>query len=407
MSLDWFKARGYAHFDAAVGAHYAQSVGKSLVERHSWSPLISYTKRIKRYKPSLGKTQYKEREIMYASHRDSCILSKYSHELTGLLNKYYEEEKLENSVIAYRALGKANYDFSADAYRFATAHAPCLMLCFDVTGFFDNLDHKLLKERLKRILNVKELPKDWYSVFRHVTRYHHVRKDALAQHPKFGPKLAKRSRQPLATIAEVILAGIPIIPNKSGSFGIPQGTPISSALSNLYLVDLDKEMWALCNGVGALYQRYSDDILIICPLSQEAFLTKALTDQISLHKLEVNPSKIDRMVFDASKPEAVQYLGFNLSPSGAVIRQSSLSRQWRKLKRSIARATRAGTKAISEGKAKKIYTKKLRRRFDAVGARNFSSYSRRAAKSFGSKKIVRQVRRLERAADAAIRDLNT
>lgn len=210
MKPEWFKPRGYAHFDASVGAAFAGSVTESLIEKHSWSPLISYTKQIKRYKRLLGKTEYKNREIMYASHRDACFLSKYSAELTAILNQYYEAEKLEENVIAYRALGKANYHFSADAQRFAMATAPCVMLCFDVTGFFDNLDHSILKDRLKRILKVKELSKAWYAIFRHVTRFHHVRRDALSVHPKFGPRLDTRTRQPLATIQEVIAAGIKI-----------------------------------------------------------------------------------------------------------------------------------------------------------------------------------------------------
>jgi RNA-directed DNA polymerase len=159
VTPEWFKPRGYSHFDAAVGPTFANRVDKKLVETHAWSPLISYTKRIKRYKRLLGKTEYKDREIMYASHRDACILSKYSAELTNTLNQYYEREKLAENVVAYRSLGKANYDFSAAAQRFAVINAPCVILCFDVTGFFDNLDHLILKDRLKRILNAKELPK--------------------------------------------------------------------------------------------------------------------------------------------------------------------------------------------------------------------------------------------------------
>jgi hypothetical protein len=41
-----------------------------------------------------------------------------------------------------------------------------------------------------------------------------------------------------------------------------------------------------------------------------------------------------------------------------------------------------------------------------VGARNFSSYARRSARVFGSKKIVRQVPRLERMIDKELRDLD-
>lgn len=55
-----------------------------------------------------------------------------------------------------------------------------MVLCFDITGFFDNLDHAILKRRLKELLGVTELPPDWYAVFRHVTRFSRVERRALA-----------------------------------------------------------------------------------------------------------------------------------------------------------------------------------------------------------------------------------
>lgn len=344
---------------------------------------------------------------MYASHRDACILSKYAAELTCLLDGYYKDSGLDASVIAYRSLGKANYHFSADAQKFAAANAPCIVLCFDVTGFFDNLDHRILKHRLKKLLNVEELPPAWHKIFRHVTRFHHVRRDALEVNPKFGPRMKEGLRGPIATIAEVIAAGIKIHPNKNSGVGIPQGTPISSAFSNLYLMDFDQEMNNLALKEGALYQRYSDDILLICPIHAESALTNHLVGQIALHNLKLNDEKTERVVFGSSKPETIQYLGFDISPDGATIRASSLAKQWRKARRGIHRAKKIGADAMAKGKAKKIYTKKLRKRFTPIGVRNFSLYARKSANAFGNKKILRQVKRFERMMDNAIRELNS
>jgi RNA-directed DNA polymerase len=61
--------------------------------------------------------------------------------------------------------------------------------------------------------------------------------------------------------------------------------------------------------------------------------------------------------------------------------------------------------AISAGKSDKIFVSNLRRRFSPVGGRNFSSYARRADAAFGSKKIARQIARLERKIDVEIRAL--
>jgi RNA-directed DNA polymerase len=225
VATEWFRPRGYRHFDAAVARPFAERILQAeVVEKHSWLPLIHYEKRTKRYKPKQRKTVFKPRPIMYASHRDSCILSKYAWELSRDLDAYYERSNLHSNVIAYRKLGKSNYHFSADALRFARARPHCVVLCYDISGFFDHLDHRILKDRLKRVLKTTELARDWFAVFRHVTRYSSVEKEALAAHPRFGPELSVRSREPIATISEIIAEGIPIKTNPN-KYGIPQGTP--------------------------------------------------------------------------------------------------------------------------------------------------------------------------------------
>lgn len=401
----WFTSGGYKHLDMPIGEAFAEKTASAhFVAAHSWLPLIKYTKRVKRYKPMEGKTPYKNRPIMYASHRDACILKRYARAVSALLEREYARTGLHKTVIAYRALGKTNYHFAADAQRFAKAAMPCIVLCFDITGFFDHLDHQILKRRLKFLLGVEELPRDWYAVFRTVTQYRAIERDQLQGHPVFGPRFAKRRPSPVATIAEVKSAGIPIEFNNN-KFGIPQGTPISSVLSNLYLIEFDKTVMAAAVACGALYQRYSDDIILIVPEASEAKLRSLVETTLADHRLALASEKTDRQRFDATADSAFQYLGFNISPHGAVIRPNSLARQWRKAKRAIHVTKKAGLDAIAKGKSKKIFVSKLRRRFSPVGSRNFSSYSRRADEAFGSKKISRQVARLERRIDAEIRRL--
>src|SRR5262249_23561900 len=149
-------------------------------------------------------------------------------------------------------------------------------------------------------------------------------------------------------IKELHAAGVPIVSN-ANKFGIPQGTPISAVLSNLYMVDLDTAMALACAKVGALYQRYSDDILIICDLANEESLTTTLKRAIKEHKLEIKDEKTERAVFSPGGKDTFQYLGFNLSCNGAVIRPSSLARQWRKAKHAIRRTRRIGEAEIAAG----------------------------------------------------------
>lgn len=81
----WFRKRGYAHFDMPVGEAFAASVtSANFVARHSFSPLISFVKATKRYKKANKQVSWKRRTIMYAAHRDACILSYYASLLSTL-----------------------------------------------------------------------------------------------------------------------------------------------------------------------------------------------------------------------------------------------------------------------------------------------------------------------------------
>lgn len=55
---------------------------------------------------------------------------------------------------------------------------------------------------------------------------------------------------------------------------------------------------------------------------------------------------------------------------------------------------------VSWGRADRLWTKKLRQRFSAQRGMNFASYGRRSANAFADQRVIlRQLRRLERAAD--------
>lgn len=423
MNLDWFKRRPYRHFDKPVCETFAKrAMDPAFVGGPNYQPgpLLHYVKEEKRYKhcDKAGKRVHKtkERPIKYASHRDACVLSRYSHDLAKRLDDHYEAAGLSDEVIAYRALGKSNYHFAAEALAFAKANGPVTILAFDVTGFFDNLDHRLLKGRLKAILGVNELPADWFKVFRQMTRFSFVDADELRASPTFGPRLKLRTRDPIATIGELKAAAIPFHPNPGlkpkpdRSRGIPQGTPISAAFSNLYMIEYDAAASRYCGGIGAFYRRYSDDILVICPEENAAAVEAEMVRLMDLERLELNPDKIERTDFvpDASLAagHGAQYLGFNLGSEGATIRHSSMSRQWRKMRRAFKRTRKVAAANIAAGTADKAWTKRLRRRFTARPVRNFSSYARRSAAAFGPhEKITGQLRRFERAVERELAEL--
>ena len=241
MGFEWFRARQYRHFDRPVGVPFlVKAMNPAYVGTHSFSPLIHYKDETKRYKPDLHKTRAKPRPIMYACHRDSAILGWYAFQLVDLLKAHYEANGLSACAIAYRALGKANYDFAAEAHAFAVANSPCTILAFDVTGFFDNLSHARLKRRLKELLQVSELPRDWYNVFRALTNFRFVTLEELRSNSKLSDRFHRRDGSPIATVAELKDLGVTFQengqqlspPRPPSARGIPQGTPISAVLSN-------------------------------------------------------------------------------------------------------------------------------------------------------------------------------
>lgn len=428
MSPVWFKPRRYRHFDLPVGDSFAQRVqNPDFVRLHSFVPLIHYTKSEKKYKkcPTTGArfTSIKDRPIKYASHRDACILSFYANRLNEHLEVYYDESATSECALAYRSLGRGNYDFAAEVYAYACIKAPVVILAFDISSFFDNLDHGLLKKRLKKILKVESLTEDWHRVFRSITAFHYVDMAELRSHPIFGQRLEQKSRDRIASVEELKSEGITFHPNPELAAGrrrgIPQGTPISAAASNLYMIDFDASAKAYCDSIGALYRRYSDDILVVCDPAFAVEAEDTIMDLIKAEKVEISPLKTERTSFDGvgrlSGIRAAQYLGFRLHGTGAAIRENSLARQWRKMRKAIRRTENIAKRQIASGKATKTYTKRLFRRFshlkvrDADGLRtirNFSSYGRRSAEAFGpGEKITRQVKRFEREARKAIEEL--
>ena len=60
--------------------------------------------------------------------------------------------------------------------------------------------------------------------------------------------------------------------NESG-IGIPQGSPISAVLSNVYMIEFDEQVKEYVSLNGGIYMRYSDDFLIVLPCERDDEIT--------------------------------------------------------------------------------------------------------------------------------------
>jgi hypothetical protein len=196
-------------------------------------------------------------------------------------------------------------------------------MAFDLKDFFESLDHKRLKQKWKRILNVLELPADHYSVFKAVTKYAWVERDALFKH--LGITRTKQSswRGPICTpkqFREQVRTkdkSTSLVKTRIGAKGVPQGSAISALLSNLYMMDVDKRLASLAETKGGLYRRYSDDILIVCHPDEKTEMENELRKQMisELLSLHDGPGKFTTATFqlntkgDLTSDRPLQYFG--------------------------------------------------------------------------------------------------
>lgn len=141
------------------------------------------------------------------------------------------------------------------------------------------------------------------------------------------------------------------------NIGIPQGSTISATLANIYMLDFDIEANRLANNIGGIYKRYSDDMVIVCPIEYEKMIIDHFNTSILQSKLEIQDYKtqIFNFIYDAEKEryyckekninasklninKNFEYLGFQFDGYSTMIRNASLSNYYRKMKKRFARS---------------------------------------------------------------------
>ncbi|QEW07395.1 antiviral reverse transcriptase Drt2 [Nitrincola iocasae] len=410
----WYRQRGYLHFDLPIGFKKASFIVKNptAVAKYSFWPLIDYqiiVEKLAKSDAGVLEKKTKERPIAYAAHLDSHIYAYYSH----ILSSHYEKELLrlglEQNVLAFRSLGKSNIHFANDAFNAIRAFGPCGVVGVDISGFFDNLDHMLLKKRWCDLLGKSQLPLDHYRVFRSLTHYASVNRDELystlgiAKHnPKHGRKRVCSPKE----FDRLVRSGA-LIKKNDGSMGIPQGSPISALLSNIYMLKFDQHMAEAVNEWGGHYFRYCDDMLFIVPKEFTDSVAGMVARDIKALNLTINTKKTERRIFDydssgslfSEKP--LQYLGFLFNGQNIFIRSAAFARFSERMKRGVtlAKSTcrkRNKTKIRRGKKTTTLYKRKLYDRYSHLGKRNFIRYAIRAAEIMESKTIKRQIKPLWR-----------
>ena len=171
-----YKCKKYRHIDKRIMIDrvidYITDPEK--VARHSFLPFLRYERKNSKFvgyefsdidgRP----VKFKIRPLMYAGHLDGLIYKYYSELLNICYNEWMEDNELNLFSVAYRTnkQHQSSINFAAEAISFIEKQDNSLIIIGDFEKFFDTLDHKLLKDRLQRVLKVQQLPSDWYNIYK-------------------------------------------------------------------------------------------------------------------------------------------------------------------------------------------------------------------------------------------------
>ncbi|MBF0851451.1 hypothetical protein HKD27_11035 [Gluconobacter sp. R75690] len=368
----------YPHFDAPIALKEIHHLvtNPERVASNSFYPFFMYFKEWQPFRlKAAGRPEKKQRPIRYGARRDAYIFSYYRQILSDLYEKKLIEYGIEDCPVAYRKIkkkrggGKCNIDFAKDAFDEIDRLKDCLVICLDIKGYFESLDHNLIKKVWCELLNVKQLPKDHYAVFKNITKYRYV--DQRAVYKRLGFFGIVDSKKPsieghVKDIPKQLCSpfdfrnkicgkdksfGPSLIEKNEFHYGIPQGAPISDIIANFYLMKFDKTLNEYAQRKGGKYIRYSDDILLIIPggtenLHEAVNLAiediKKYGDEIEIKKSKTCIVKFfqaeGRLLytpidFDGIKntKQGIEYLGFRYDGNKVYIRESTVSRFFRKI----------------------------------------------------------------------------
>lgn len=416
------KNRNYLHFDEKSSYKFLHEyvTKPSNIEQHSFYPFISYNIVDEKIRKSNKKViiSSKGRLINYPSHIDSSIYAYYSKSLEAPYESYLSESSLTDTVLAFRKVEKiidgksvsqCNIHFSKNVFDYITQKKDCLVLCYDITKFFDNLDHRILKDNWIRLLGTNNLRKDYYKIYRSLTRFASVDKKEL--YKELGLSLhSKTLNKRLDRLCSVKdfrdkIRKNGLVTTNTSSKGIPQGSPMSGLLSNIYMMDFDEAVSRHLTEINGKYFRYCDDMIFVFDKSRKSEVESLVKAEINKLKLPINNKKTQEIEFkngissfnsqsiNYNNPCKLQYLGLLFDGEDIYLRETGLSRYNRKLRKAIRMRTSHYQRLESNKRnGDSMYMRKLHTRFTYIGKRNYISYVFRVANVHDSNNVKRQVK---------------
>ena len=365
----------YVHFDKRVSLRMPSIRRYVLSSRnittHSFYPFIHFQKKNSRFGKKGPK---KPRELYYCSHLDRCVYQRYAFLINYYYNIWAKENGIDNIAIAYRDnLAKNNIDFAKAAFDAIKDFQKCFIFVGDFTNFFDNLNHQYLKRMICKVLNMERLPDDYYAVLKNITRFaswdwKDLVKAADENILERGIR-TKLNQKPTILTKKQFQDGKKFIKKNCSDVGVPQGSPISAVLSNVYMIEFDSALNDFVSNNHGIYLRYSDDFIIILPYEDNEkidIFRNSITSFIDSKNnlVDLQKEKTSCYVYNESnlfhyptwKASSINYLGFLFDGKNIKIRPRAITKYYYRMRR------KARTIGLSKGissKGKRISAKNL------------------------------------------------
>ncbi|QFS83667.1 Reverse transcriptase (RNA-dependent DNA polymerase) [Roseivivax sp. THAF40] len=406
------KERRYKHFDLPLPEterELAIDFTQEL-EPHRFLPMLGFTDLARRYIRQKGadgkwlrgadgnfirKVKDKPRPIRFAGHADAAYLQAYAEHLNPSYERALAEDGTAGAVLAYRKGGGTNIHHAKSLFDEIVLRQDCTVVAMDISGFFDCLDHTLLRDEVAGLMGETRLYGHHGTVWKNVTRYSWVETEDLDA--VLGKKRNGHGRvcSPADFVQHVRGRKGGLVRKHDQTFGIPQGTPISGLYANIYLRTFDREMMAWVGRYGGSYRRYSDDIAVVLPLGKKVdHVVSVVEKMLADFGLAMSVDKTDHAHFQCGRlisAKAIQYLGFTFDGNTVLIRPSSLDAYRHKMRRGI-HAKLVAAKG-NEIPSFQVFKREVLSRYTHLGKRrNFLKYAYKAADVMGSKEIRQQVK---------------
>lgn len=375
MGKQIYKDKFYTHFDRKkYHRDYQQRVQNIYwVSRHGFYPFIHFQMTCNKYTNDSNGNKYikeKNRDIYYAAHIDRFIYEYYGNRLNNRYNEYMKANGISRASTAYRNCtpGKCNIDFAKEVFEFIVKSKSAYVFVGDFSKFFDKLDHKYLKEKIKCVTGEKALDEADYAIYKNITKFSYVEADDIESEKGLLRRDMRKWDKYFETDDFRELKKKHLHKN-SKDYQIPQGSSISAVYANVYMIDFDKKINDYVTTHKGIYRRYCDDVIIAVPMTYEKMkhgeneeITKFVYKvRDSIPNLELNADKTEHFFYHngivekiMGESNLINYLGFTFDGKTVRIRDKSLfkfyCRAYKKIKRvkenTEEKAFNAGKKAI-------------------------------------------------------------